>query len=100
MCRRLFSTAMCWRRLISAGSVTKRKEPTWPLRARGSVGSGVVALRDLGHLADLFFERHLGEELVDEGAGFCVGGRGGDGLGDLVSGDGAAWQLRCKRPWR
>ena len=44
---------------------------------------------DLGHLAELFGEGHFGDELVGEGAGFCIGGRGGDGLGDLMRGDGA-----------
>ena len=92
MWRRLCSTATCWRRLISAASVMKRKEPTAPVRARSSAGRGRGLVEgDLGHLAELFGEGHFGDELVGEGAGFGIGGRGGDGLGDLVRGDGGCW---------
>ena len=47
-------------------------------------GAWLAEDRDLGHLAEFFGEGHLGDELVGELAGLGVGGRGGDGLGDLV----------------
>ena len=70
MCSREFSTASCWYRLISAGSVSLNTPPTGLRASRGVLLH--LAVREQRQLVELLLERHPPQERVDAALGGAV----------------------------